>query len=129
MSPSTGCRKIRSEGCRMRRFLRLLEVEFGDQATRAVYTLFGFPGVRSIPSSVDTERLSAKPLEFTTYAYDGGIGGMHELVRNASKKEHAPGRGTAPGFWIEPRLTRIDADCSRRPVRVANRLGVRPGNA
>jgi hypothetical protein len=116
--------------CRTRRFLRLLEVEFGDQATRAVYTLFGFPGVRSIPSSVDTERLSAKPLEFTTYAYDGGIGGMHELVRNASKKEHAPGRGTAPGFWIEPRLTRIDADCSGRPVPRRQPLrGVRPGNA
>ena len=32
----------------------------------------------SIPSAVDTEPVSRKPLEFTTYAYDGGIGGMQQ---------------------------------------------------
>ena len=60
------------------RFLRLSKVEFGDQGPRAVYTLFGFPGVWSVPSAADTEPVSAKPLEFTTYAYDGGLGGMQQ---------------------------------------------------
>ena len=61
------------------RFLRLSEVEFGDGGPRAVDTLFGFPGVWSIPSAADTELVTAKPLEFTVHTpYNGGIGGMQQ---------------------------------------------------
>jgi hypothetical protein len=58
------------------RYLRLSDVEFADPGARAVYTLFGFPGVWTSPISSEAERLSVKPLEFTTYAYDGSIGGI-----------------------------------------------------
>ena len=79
---SEGAVRRLSEGAVRRlsnaRFLRLSEVEFGDRGPRAVYTLFGFPGLWSILSAADTEPVSAKPLEFTTYAYDGGIGGMQQ---------------------------------------------------
>lgn len=60
------------------RFLRLSEVDFGDPGPRAVCTLFGFPGVWSVPTSADAQPLVAKPLEFTTYTYDGAIGGLQQ---------------------------------------------------
>ena len=57
-------------------FLRLSDALFDDAGPRAVYTLFGFPGVWTHPITSNADRLSVKPLEFTTYAYDGGGGAI-----------------------------------------------------
>ncbi|MGH2436912.1 MAG: hypothetical protein ACRDFA_07960 [bacterium] len=79
------------------RFLRLSDATFDDTGARAVYTLFGFPGVWSEPITEDIERLSVKPLEFTTYAYDGSVGAMndceahlHLLLSGSSEDVTAP---------------------------------------
>jgi hypothetical protein len=57
-------------------FFRLSDATFDPPGPRAVYTLFGFPGVWTEPISSETDRLSVKPLEFTTYTYDGNLGGI-----------------------------------------------------
>jgi hypothetical protein len=79
------------------RFLRLSDVAFDDPGPRAVYTLFGFPGLWTRPSTSDGERLSVKPLEFTTYAYDGSPKGLlrfdprlHLLLSGAADDISAP---------------------------------------
>lgn len=62
------------------RFLRLSDVAFDDPGPRAVFTIFGYPGVWTQPIMTEEDQLSVKPLEFTTYAYDGnpaGIDGYH----------------------------------------------------
>lgn len=58
---------------RSMRFLRIGDVYFSDPGPKAVYTLFGYPGVWSEPTRTSEERLIVKPLEFTTYAYDGDV--------------------------------------------------------
>ena len=60
------------------RFLRLSDATFGDPGPRAVFTLFGYPGLWANPSRNDTERVSVKPLEYTTYAYDGSLAGIQD---------------------------------------------------
>jgi hypothetical protein len=56
-----------------KRFLRIGDVSFADPGPKAVFTIFGYPGLWSKPiqGETDEDRLIIKPLEFTTYAYDG----------------------------------------------------------
>lgn len=63
--------------CEMR-FLRLSEAAFDDPGPRAVFTLFGYPGIWTYPSHSDTDQVSVKPLEYTTYAYDGSLAGIQD---------------------------------------------------
>jgi hypothetical protein len=60
---------LRLEG---KRFLRPEDIDFNEQSKTAVFTLFGFPGMWAMPSHRADEAVSLKPLEFTTYAYEGG---------------------------------------------------------
>jgi hypothetical protein len=53
------------------RFLRIRGVDFADPGPKAVFSLLGFPGMWSRPTRSKNERLSVRPFEFTTYAYDG----------------------------------------------------------
>ena len=52
-------------------FLRLSDVAADDPGPKAVFTIFGFPGMWSKSSGKDDQPLSVKPLELTTYAYVG----------------------------------------------------------
>jgi hypothetical protein len=54
-----------------KRFLRITDVSFSDPGPKAVFSLFGYPGVWSEPSRSDSDRIRSKALEFTTYAFDG----------------------------------------------------------
>jgi hypothetical protein len=51
--------------------LRLSDVTLDEPDPRGVYSLFGYPGVWASPSAADDVPLTVKPLEVTTYAYDG----------------------------------------------------------
>ncbi|HEV3301273.1 MAG TPA: hypothetical protein VG055_16600 [Planctomycetaceae bacterium] len=51
-------------------FLRLTDVDCGEQSRTAVYTLFGFPAVWARPSAADSEVLQLRALQFTTYRFD-----------------------------------------------------------
>jgi hypothetical protein len=59
-----------------KRFLRLSDATYDPPGPRAVFTLFGFPGIWTESITAEAERLSVRPLEFTTYAYDGSLGGI-----------------------------------------------------
>lgn len=51
-------------------FIHIDDIDFGVQSPTAVYTLFGFPGVWSTPSTSDKETVKYKALQYTTYQYD-----------------------------------------------------------
>jgi hypothetical protein len=59
------------------RFLRLSDVGFDDPGPKAVFTIFGFPGIWSKSTGEHDEPMSVRPLELTTYAYDGDT---HQLT-------------------------------------------------
>jgi hypothetical protein len=63
---------------RRKRFLRISDVCFDDPGPKAVFSLFGYPGVWSEPSSSDDEYVTVRPFEFTTYRYDGDTTTMME---------------------------------------------------
>jgi hypothetical protein len=52
-------------------FLRLSDVAADDPGPKAVFMIFGFPGMWSKSTGEDDEPMSVKPLELTTYAYVG----------------------------------------------------------
>lgn len=54
---------------RGKRFLRLSDVSF-QIPERAVFTLFGFPGMWSLPILGESDKLIFKPLEFTATTFD-----------------------------------------------------------
>jgi hypothetical protein len=54
------------------RFIQLSEVNF-DVLPSGVFALFGYPGIWSVPSSSDDEKLRIKPLEFTAIGYGGDV--------------------------------------------------------
>jgi hypothetical protein len=56
------------ERLRARRFLRRADVEFGEQSATSVFALFGFPGLWTMTSRGDGEKLRLKALEYVTYA-------------------------------------------------------------
>lgn len=51
--------------------LRLSEVSLDEPDPRGVYALLGYPGVWTSPSVGDGVPLTVRPLEITTYAFDG----------------------------------------------------------
>jgi hypothetical protein len=57
-------------------FLRIRDVDFDDPGPRAVFTVFGYPGLWSSASRAVEDRVIVKPLEYTTYAYDGDSKGL-----------------------------------------------------
>jgi hypothetical protein len=64
-----------------KQFLRTTDIQDDDPGPRAVYTLFGYPGLWSRQSSADAEDISSRPLEFTTYAHDGDVQGLQGYER------------------------------------------------
>jgi hypothetical protein len=52
-------------------FLRFDDIDFEMQSPNCVCCLFGFPGIWSLPSTSESEVVSIKPFEFTTFAYEG----------------------------------------------------------
>ena len=50
-----------------KRFLRISDVSFDDPGPKAVFSLFGFPGVWSEPSSNNDKYITVRPSKFTTY--------------------------------------------------------------
>jgi hypothetical protein len=64
--PSEAQGKLQEE-----RFLRLSDVALDEPGPKAVFTIFGFPGIWSKSSDAHDDPMSVKPLELTTYTYDG----------------------------------------------------------
>ncbi len=52
------------------RFIQLSQVNFEVQRS-GVFVLFGYPGIWTVPSRSNDERLEIKPLEYTTICYSG----------------------------------------------------------
>ena len=60
-----------AEKLHRKRFLRIGDVSSDDPGPKAVFSVFGYPGVWCDPSIPAEERMDARAFEFTTYAYDG----------------------------------------------------------
>ena len=56
-----------------KRFLRVEDIDFRTQSSTAVFSLLGYPGIWATPSREDDNPVILKPLEYTTWAYDGEI--------------------------------------------------------
>jgi hypothetical protein len=54
-------------------FLHTSEIRDLDPGPRAVYCLFGYPGMWSAPSRSVSEQLRVKPLEHVTYTHNGDV--------------------------------------------------------
>ncbi|WP_077025400.1 hypothetical protein [Fuerstiella marisgermanici] len=57
-------------------FLRVDDIEFDDQPDTAVYTLFGYPAIWASTSTDTNTSVQLKPLQFTTYRFDGVTDGL-----------------------------------------------------
>ena len=64
--PAEAIQRLRSK-----RFLRREDIDFSEQSATGVFTILGFPGIWAAPSRGDDERVSVRPLEYTTHAYAG----------------------------------------------------------
>lgn len=53
-----------------KQFLILDNIDFDDQSPTAVFCIFGYPGIWSLPSSTADEAVRYKALQLTTYRYD-----------------------------------------------------------
>src|ERR1700733_968912 len=54
------------------RFIQLSEVSF-DVLSSGIFVLFGYPGIWSVPSRSDNEKLKIKPLEYMAIGYGGDL--------------------------------------------------------
>jgi hypothetical protein len=54
------------------RFIQLSEVSF-DVLSSGVFVLFGYPGIWSVPSRSDDEKLKIKPFEYMAIGYGGDL--------------------------------------------------------
>lgn len=70
--PDDLARRLANVSC-----LRLSDVTLDEPDPRGVYSLFGYPGVWAVPSTADGVPVTVKPLEVTTYAYDGERSTIH----------------------------------------------------
>jgi hypothetical protein len=84
--------QLAAERLRAKRFLRRTDVEFGERSATAVFALFGFPGLWSITSRGDGERLQLKALEYVTSASSAaekpliGFDSRYHLLLDATAK-------------------------------------------
>jgi len=53
-----------------KRLLYRNDIDFGLQSGTGVYTLFGYPGIWSKPSTSSSEKLQLKPFQYTTIAFN-----------------------------------------------------------
>jgi hypothetical protein len=131
-----------------KRFLCRDDVEFDDQSPTTVFSMFGYPGIWTTPSCADDEKLTVRPLEYTTYAYDGSVETLngyqtrYHLLLGASADENTTEDGSMAEFknqrgesatfprdlggisgcsvWAIGDLTvPVDRWCNRRPRVVA----------
>lgn len=59
-------------------FLRLYDVSFIEDLSSGVFCLFGYPTVWSQPSTNADTKLSLKPFQYATYAFDGSTDTLPE---------------------------------------------------
>ncbi|MFA5863998.1 MAG: hypothetical protein WC975_04845 [Phycisphaerae bacterium] len=77
-----------------KRFLSKDDLDFSDQSPTTVFSVFGYPGIWTLPSRASDEKLVLRPLEYTTYAYDGstealtGYCSKYHLLLGASPEEN-----------------------------------------
>ncbi|HEV2969251.1 MAG TPA: hypothetical protein VGY55_04615 [Pirellulales bacterium] len=85
-------------------FLRFDDIDFEPQSPLAVFTIFGFPEVWSSPSTNESEKLTLKPFEFTTYRYDrdtaalSGYEERYHLLLDAQPRDISLDDGSAAEF-------------------------------
>lgn len=58
------------------RFIQLSEVNF-DVRSSGVFVLFGYPGIWSVPSKSDDEKLTIRPLEYMAIGYGGDLSSIN----------------------------------------------------
>jgi hypothetical protein len=87
-----------------KRLLYLNDIDFGLQSGTGVYTLFGYPGIWSKPSTSSSEELQLKPFQYTTIAFNGDTRSFKEyqerfhLLLEAQLKYSSTEKGTKATF-------------------------------
>jgi len=87
-----------------KRLLDLNDIDFGLQSGTGVYTLFGYPGIWSKPSTSCSEKLQLQPFQYTTIAFNRDTGSFTEyqerfhLLLEAQLQYSSTEKGTQATF-------------------------------